>query len=219
MNNFHLYNLGKIEYSVAFSHQKQFVKQRHPDTVDEVWCLEHPPVYTLGLSGKTEHIIDRGNIPIVQTDRGGQVTYHGPGQLVVYPLLDLKRRKISVKNYVRLLEQAIMDTLNEFDVSARRIQGAPGVYVDDRKIAALGIRMRKGCCYHGISLNVDMDLSPYDGINPCGYEGLAVTQLKDLGVDTNISSIMPVLATALANQLGYEKYIPIDVATVGKKVI
>jgi len=219
VNSFHLYDLGKIEYSVAFSHQKQFIEQRHPDTVDEVWYMEHPPVYTLGLSGKTEHILDAGNIPLVQTDRGGQITYHGPGQLVVYPLLDLKRRNISVKNYVHLLEQAIMEMLNKFEISAQRIPGAPGVYVDKRKIAALGIRIRKGYCYHGISLNVDMDLSPYRGINPCGYKDMAVTQLKDLGVDTNISGIMPVLATALANHLGYEKYIPVDIATVGKKVI
>ncbi len=220
MSEFILYQLGKVDYSTAFSHQKRFIESRQPDTADEVWCLEHPPVYTLGLSGKSEHILNNSGIPVIHSDRGGQVTYHGPGQLVIYPLLDLKRRKITVKNYVYQLEQAIIDTLDKFNLVTHRLSGAPGIYVDNRKVAALGIRIRKGYCYHGISINIDMDLSPFDGINPCGYQDLKVTQLKDLGINVKITDVVPELANSLVNTLGYETYINQDDAQLaGIKVI
>ncbi|NNE38975.1 MAG: lipoyl(octanoyl) transferase LipB [Gammaproteobacteria bacterium] len=207
VSEFNLYNLGKVDYLTGFKDQKRFIDLRQADTQDEIWCLEHHPVYTLGLSGKTEHILSDAGIPVVQSDRGGQVTYHGPGQLVVYPLLDLKRLKMTVKHYVHQLEQAIIDTLNHYNIAAHRISGAPGVYVDDKKVAALGIRIRRGYCYHGIAINIDMDLTPFNDINPCGFKDLKVTQLKDLGVDVKISDVVPVLANSMVNALGYESYL------------
>ncbi len=206
MNSFILYNLGKVDYSLAFKEQKRFIELRQADNLDEIWCLEHPPVYTLGLSGQSEHILDGADIPIVHSDRGGQVTYHGPGQLVVYPLLDLKRKKLTVKRYVYQLEQAIIDTLKHYNIESHRVSGAPGVYVADQKVAALGIRIRRGYCYHGISINVDMDLMPFNGINPCGYQDLKVTRLKDLGLDVTISDVVPILAQSLVNVLDYDSY-------------
>jgi lipoyl(octanoyl) transferase len=206
VNSFLLYNLGMVDYATAFANQKRFIELRESKTPDEVWCLEHPPVYTLGLSGKSEHVLNQGDIPLVKSDRGGQVTYHGPGQLVIYLLLDLKRRKITVKHYVNQLEQAVIDTINSYKITAHRITGAPGVYVDGEKIAALGVRIRKGHCYHGISMNVDLDLEPFNGINPCGYKNLKVTRIKDLGIDVKIKDIIPVLADALVSNLGYDSY-------------
>jgi len=161
---------------------QRFTDARGADTPDELWVLQHPPVYTLGQAAKPEHLLNTGNIPIYPIDRGGQVTYHGPGQLIVYILMDIKRRNWGVKKLVHALEQAVIDYLGSQDLSAMRREKAPGVYVDDRKIASLGLRIRRGCSYHGLSLNVDMDLTPFQGINPCGYAGLEVTQLRDLGM-------------------------------------
>jgi len=195
---------GITDYSTTYALQKAFSSGRGPDTRDELWCLQHFPVYTLGLAGKSEHILDSGKIPIVRSDRGGQVTYHGPGQLVLYLLIDIKRRNIAVRRYVSLLEQAVIDLLNELGITGRRQDKAPGVYVDNKKIAALGIRVRGGCCYHGLSLNVDMDLAPFQGINPCGYPRLEVTQLVEHGVQLSVEQASARLAPYIACGLGIE---------------
>ena len=160
-----------------------FTDGRTAQTPDELWLLEHPPVFTLGRNAKTEHLHYAGAIPVIHVDRGGQVTYHAPGQLVAYLLLDLRRRRLGIQPLVRLIEQSIIDLLSDYGIHAERRAKAPGVYVDGRKIAALGLRVRRGCCYHGLSLNVDIDLAPFERINPCGYPGLEVTRLADLGVN------------------------------------
>ena len=175
-------HLGQVEYERTWREMQSFTDSRSADTPDEVWYLQHAPVFTLGRNGKPEHLLDTGEIPVIQVDRGGQVTYHGPGQLVVYPLLDLTRLQLGVQSLVRILEQTVIDLLAGHGITATRRDKAPGVYVDDRKIAALGLRVRRGCCFHGLSLNVDMDLAPFSMINPCGYPGMQVTQLADLGV-------------------------------------
>ena len=181
--------LELTDYEIAWHDMQAFTDTRKPDTPDELWFLEHPPVFTLGRNGKQEHLHTTGNIPVISTDRGGQVTYHGPGQLIAYTLLDIKRRQLGVQSLVRILEQAVIDLLGDYTLTARRRDKAPGVYVDDRKIAALGLRVRKGCCFHGLSLNVNMDLSPFDMIDPCGYSDLEVTQLSELGIDTPMKTI------------------------------
>ena len=168
---------------------------------DELWLLEHPPVFTQGQAGKPEHLLRDIGIPVVPIDRGGQITYHGPGQVVVYLLLDLQRRHLKVRELVQRIEQAVIDLLAEHGIEAARRAGAPGVYVGDAKVAALGLRVRNGCCYHGVSLNVDMDLSPFAAINPCGYEGLAVTQLRDLGVNLTPLAAGEALLAQLQKQL------------------
>jgi lipoyl(octanoyl) transferase len=170
-------HLGLCDYQSVWQQMQDFTDTRTTDTADEIWLLEHSPVFTLGLNGKPEHILDAGDIPVVKCDRGGQVTYHGPGQLIIYLLLDLRRRELGVKTLVHKIEQAIIDLLHENKINGQRRNGAPGIYVNDAKIAALGLRVRRGCCYHGLSLNVDMDLEPFSRINPCGYEGLAADQL------------------------------------------
>lgn len=182
---------------------KVFTAQRGPETPDEIWLLQHPPVYTLGLAGKPEHLLHSSDIPVVNIDRGGQITYHGPGQIVIYLLLDLKRRGIGVKDLVRRMEQAIIDLLAAYDVHAERRDKAPGVYVGEAKIAALGLRIKNNCSYHGLCLNVDMDLSPYANINPCGYAGLQVTQTCDHGIDAGLDMLAVELARQLQHQLGY----------------
>lgn len=174
---------GTVEYLRCWRDMQAFTEARTPVTPDELWFLEHPPVYTLGRNGKDEHLLDPGTIPVLRVDRGGQVTYHGPGQLVVYTLLDLRRRQLGVQSLVNRLEQAVIDLLSGHAIHAERRSGAPGVYVDGCKIAALGLRVRRGCSFHGLSLNVNMDLSPFTRINPCGYHGLQVTQLADLGIE------------------------------------
>jgi lipoyl(octanoyl) transferase len=179
---------------------KAFTAQRGPETPDEIWLLQHPPVFTLGLAGKPEHLLRDSGIPVVKIDRGGQITYHGPGQIVAYLLIDLKRRGIGVKELVRRMEQAVIDLLADHGVPAERRDKAPGVYVGDAKIAALGLRIRNNCCYHGLCLNVDMDLAPYANINPCGYAGLAVTRTCDQGISASIDE----LANRLANRLEME---------------
>ena len=179
-----------------------FTDARTEDTPDQLWVVEHDPVFTLGQAGKPEHVLAAGDIPVVQVDRGGQVTYHGPGQIVVYPLLDLRRLGIGVREYVCRIEQAIIDTLDEWNITAQRQEGAPGVYVAGAKIAALGIRVRRGCTFPGLSFNVAMDLEPFHRINPCGYAGLRVTTVLDLGGPSSMADVQAVLLTQLARQFG-----------------
>jgi lipoyl(octanoyl) transferase len=175
--------LGRVQFEPAWRAMQEFTAQRSADSPDELWLLEHPPVYTLGVAGRAEHLPRVANgIPVVKTDRGGQITYHGPGQIVLYLLLDLRRRGLSVRPLVRIMEQATIGLLAAYGVDAAGCNEAPGVYVNGAKIAALGLRIRNNCCYHGIAFNVDMDLSPFHAIDPCGYPGLAVTQARDLGV-------------------------------------
>ena len=170
--------LGRTEFAAALGAMRRFTDERDDTTTDEIWLTEHEPVYTLGLAGKPEHVLDARGIPLVRADRGGQVTYHGPGQVVAYLLLDLTRRSLKVRELVRLIEEAVIATLSDAGIDACRRAGMPGVYVNDAKVAALGLKVRKGRCYHGVSLNVDMDLAPFAGIDPCGYRGLAVTQVR-----------------------------------------
>jgi lipoyl(octanoyl) transferase len=183
---------GPAPYEPVWQAMKSFTESRHKETPDEIWLVEHCPVYTLGQAGKPEHLLNTGAIEVVHCNRGGQVTYHGPGQLVVYPLVDLRRKGIYVKEYVALIEDVVLDTLASFGLKqACRKAGAPGVYVPLQdgslaKIAALGVKISQGCAYHGLALNVDMDLQPFAGINPCGYEGLQTVDLKTMGVDTTV---------------------------------
>lgn len=172
--------LGLREYGEVYEAMQEFTETRTPDTTDELWVVEHVPVYTQGQNGKPEHVLNPQNIPIVQVDRGGQVTYHGPGQIVIYTLINFKAKNCGVRALVRAIENAIIATLKDYGITGNGDVSAPGVYVDGRKIAALGLRIRKGSVYHGLSLNVDMDLQPFKGINPCGYQGLEVVQMADL---------------------------------------
>jgi lipoyl(octanoyl) transferase len=182
---------------------QHFTDNRNALTLDELWVLQHPPVYTLGQAGKPEHLLNPGNIPVYHIDRGGQVTYHGPGQLVVYVLMDISRRNWGVKQLVQALEQAVIDYLASQQINGKRREKAPGVYVDKRKIAALGLRIRRGCSYHGLSLNIDMDLTKFQGINPCGYAGLEVTQLRDLGITEDFESVSAQFLRYLLDTLDY----------------
>jgi lipoyl(octanoyl) transferase len=179
-----------------------FTDARDADTADELWLVEHDPVFTLGQAGKPEHVLMPGDIPVIHVDRGGQVTYHGPGQLVLYPLLDLRRLKLGVREYVCRIEQAIIDTLADWNIEALRREGAPGVYVAGAKIAALGIRVRRGCSFHGLAFNIDMDLAPFSRINPCGYAGLQVTSMVDLGGPSGLAAVKPALVQHIADQFG-----------------
>ena len=174
--------LGRVEYEPTWRAMLDFTIARTADTPDEIWIVEHPPVFTLGQAGKPEHLLVDVGIPVVKIDRGGQITYHGPGQVVIYLLLDLSRLKIKVRELVTAIEQAVIDFLAAHGVTADRLAGAPGVYVGDAKIAALGLKIKNGCSYHGLSLNVDMDISPFTAINPCGYAGLKVVQTKDFNI-------------------------------------
>ncbi len=193
---------GLVPYEQTYAAMQAFNAERTSETPDQIWLLEHAPVYTLGRASKPEHLLNTGAIPVLQTDRGGQVTYHGPGQLVVYPLLDLRRRKgWYVKSLVTALEQAVIDFLASLNIPAQRRESAPGVYVGEAKIAALGLRIRLGCSYHGLSLNVNLDLSPFQGINPCGYAKLEVTRLQDFGIALDVSktadAFLPFLLASL----------------------
>jgi len=199
-----LRRLGRVDYAPTFAAMQEFTAARDENTVDELWLCEHPPVFTQGLSGKPEHLLKDIGIAVVQIDRGGQITYHGPGQVVVYLLLDLRRRALKVRDLVRRIEQAVIDLLADYGVTAARLTGAPGVYVGAAKIAALGLRVKHGCSYHGVALNVAMDLTPYDAINPCGYEGMAVTQLSDLTGECDTVKVGEALAAHLARQLEQE---------------
>ena len=177
-----LKRLGLLDYETVWRDMQRFTQDRSKETADEIWIVEHPPVYPLGLNGKREHLLDISDIPVVETDRGGQVTYHGKGQLVVYLLLDIERLKTGVRDIVTLLEQTMIATLAQYGIKAVARPEAPGVYVDGKKIGSVGLRVKKGCCYHGLSLNNDMDLTPFNQINTCGYPGLDVTQLADLNI-------------------------------------
>jgi lipoyl(octanoyl) transferase len=190
--------LGLVAYEPTWRAMQAFNAARGADTPDQVWMLEHPPVFTLGLAGRREHLLDPGDIPVVATDRGGQVTYHGPGQVVAYVLLDLRRAGIGVKALVRRLEQAALDVLAGYGIAGERRAGMPGVYVGGAKIAAIGLRVARGGTYHGLALNVDLDLAPFARIDPCGYPGLAATRLADLGVRDSIDAVQQKLAEPLA---------------------
>jgi len=194
--------LGRQPYEPVWRAMQSFTDARGPETPDELWIVEHDPVFTLGQAGRWEHVLVPGNIPVVPVDRGGQVTYHGPGQIVAYPLLDLRRLGIGVRDFVHRIEQAVIDTLEHWNIVAVRRDGAPGVYVADAKVAALGIRVRRGCTFHGLAFNVDMDLEPFNRINPCGYQGLRVTQVLDLGGPGSLAAVEAVLIGELARQFG-----------------
>ncbi|QEY16639.1 lipoyl(octanoyl) transferase LipB [Cellvibrio sp. KY-GH-1] len=198
-------NLGQRDYASCWQAMSEFTNQRTPDTTDQLWLVEHPPVFTQGQAGKAEHLLFPGDIPVVQTDRGGQVTYHGPGQLVAYPLLDLRRLNIGVRELVTRIEQTIVATLAHYGIDSAAKPDAPGVYVNGDKIASLGLRVRRGCSFHGLALNVDMDLAPFLRINPCGYQGLAMTQMRDLiAAAPNLVQVQNQLVTEFARKLGYE---------------
>ncbi|WP_163131301.1 lipoyl(octanoyl) transferase LipB [Agarivorans sp. Alg241-V36] len=195
--------LGLQDYSSILQAMRDFTDQRSAEQDDELWLVEHQPVFTQGQAGKAEHLLNSSDIPVVQADRGGQVTYHGPGQLVAYPLVNLRRRKLGVRELVTIIEQSIIDTLGLHEIEAFAKKDAPGVYVEQKKIASLGLRIRKGCSFHGLALNVDMDLSPFLQINPCGYAGLEMAQISDYVATPNISQIAEQLSQVLVKQLAY----------------
>ena len=194
-------DLGLVAYVPTWRAMQAFTRARSAETPDETWLAEHPAVFTLGLAGRREHVLDAGDIPVVATDRGGQVTYHGPGQAIAYLLLDLRRSGIGVKELVRRIEEAVIETLREYGITAERRKAMPGVYVGGAKIAAIGLRIARGCSYHGVALNVSPDLAPFARIDPCGYPGLAATRLADLGVRDSIHAVQQKLAAALSRHL------------------
>ena len=194
--------LGRVEYEPTWRAMQALTDARSSDTRDEIWFLEHPPVFTLGMNAAAEHVLAPGGIPVVQIDRGGQVTYHGPGQLVVYPLLDVRRLGLGVRQLVVSLESAVIALVAEWGIVAAGKRDAPGIYVEGRKLASIGLRIRRGCSYHGLAFNVAMDLEPFRRINPCGFRGLEVVDLKSLGVDTDLESTARALAPHLLRSLG-----------------
>jgi lipoyl(octanoyl) transferase len=196
--------LGRVEYEPTWRAMQRRTEAATHATADEIWFLEHPPVFTQGMNGKSEHVLAPGDIPVVEIDRGGQVTYHGPGQLVVYPLLDIARLGIGVRALVTGIEGAVVETLAQWGIRAYGKRDAPGVYVDGRKLASVGLRIRRGRSYHGLALNVAMDLEPFRRINPCGYAGLEMTQVGDLGGPTSVRAVAEALAPHLLRQLGFE---------------
>jgi lipoyl(octanoyl) transferase len=193
--------LGLAGYAATYEAMRGFTAERGTTTADELWVLEHPPVFTAGIAARSEHFPRTSSIPLVRTDRGGQITYHGPGQAIVYTLVDLERRRLTVRGMVALIEQAVIDTLGARGLRAERKPGAPGIYVAGAKIAALGLRVRRGCCYHGVALNVDVDLAPFSDIDPCGYPGLAVTRTSDRGITAGAQELGLVLARGIARLL------------------
>ena len=196
-------DLGTQDYEPIWQAMQTFTAERDETTPDELWCLEHPPIFTMGLNGKKEHLLNIKNIPVIDIDRGGQVTYHGPGQLVIYTLIDLKRLNLGVKDLVSAIEKSIIHLLKKYEINARGKENAPGVYVNNEKIAALGLRIKRNKSYHGLSLNIEMDLAPFQQINPCGYEGMAVTQIKDLKPEIDLSRVKNDLVSHLSRLLGY----------------
>ena len=198
-------DLGLLPYELTWLRMQAFTNERDADAVDEIWSLQHEPVFTQGQAGKQEHLLNPGDIPVVQVDRGGQVTYHGPGQAIVYLMLNLKRKKVGVRELVTIMEDAVVDTLNDFQVKAYAKPDAPGVYVDDRKIASLGLRVRRGCSFHGLALNLAMDLEPFLRINPCGYAGMEMTQLGMLVEDLDQAQASQCLLNHLISKLGYSE--------------
>ena len=196
-------DLGRQPYQPVWRAMQAFTDARDDATPDELWLVEHEPVFTLGQAGKPEHVLMPGEIPVLHVDRGGQVTYHGPGQIVAYPLLDLKRLRIGVREYVCRIEQAVIDTLAEWNIEGARKDGAPGVYVNGAKIAALGIRVRRGCTFHGLAFNIESrSAAPFQRINPCGYAGLEVVALQDFGGPASLDAVKPVLLEQMARQFG-----------------
>lgn len=193
---------GRVAYQTALDEMRRFTDQRDASTTDEIWLLEHPPVFTLGTNGDPSHVLAAGDIPVMQVDRGGQVTYHGPGQLVVYTLLDLKRLRLGIRDLVCKLERGVITMLAGFGITATSRDGAPGVYVNDAKIASIGLRVRRNCSYHGLAVNVQPDLEPFSRINPCGYEGLAVTSMAKLNAAGEFETVADALLQALCAQLG-----------------
>lgn len=193
-------NLGLCDYAEIYQRMQAFNQNRDADTADEIWLLQHHPVFTLGLNGKPEHVLDAGDIPLIKTDRGGQVTYHGPGQLIVYVLFDVKRNRLGIRDLVSRLEQSVIDYLATENIQSSARRDAPGVYVQQQKIAALGLRIKRGGCYHGLSLNVNMDLSPFTRINPCGYAGLEVTSLQQLGLSYSVNNVAAALLKNIQHQ-------------------
>lgn len=198
-------NFGLQDYELIWQAMQTFTAERDESTPDELWCLEHPAVFTMGLNGKKEHLLTTTDIPVINIDRGGQVTYHGPGQLVIYTLIDLERLNIGVKDLVTCIEKSIIQLLSQYGIQAKDKENAPGVYVDDAKIAALGLRIKRNKSYHGLSLNLAMDLSPFQQINPCGYAGMQVTQLTDLKPEFDIANVKTDLVELLSQLLGYNK--------------
>ena len=189
--------LGRVAYAPTWRAMQAFTQSRGPETADEIWLLEHPPVFTLGLAGRPEHVLAAGDVAVVRTDRGGQVTFHGPGQVVAYVLLDLRRLGVGVRELVRRLEESALAVLDQHGIRGERVNGRPGVYVDGRKVAAVGLRVARGCSYHGLALNVDLALEPFSRIDPCGYPGLESTSLALLGVRDSIDAVQQSLASAL----------------------
>ncbi len=198
--------LGLVDYLPTWKAMQRFTNERDAADGDEIWMLQHPPVFTQGQAGKAEHVLFPGDIPVVQVDRGGQVTYHGPGQLVVYLLIDVKRHQLGVRELVSRIEQSLVDLLASYGVEAATKPDAPGVYVNGAKIASLGLRIRRGCSFHGLALNLDMDLAPFQRINPCGYAGLAMTQLRDLIGPIDFAEVSGRLRTQLVTHLDYVDY-------------
>jgi len=194
--------LGRAEYEPTWRAMQRFTDERGASTPDEIWFLEHPPVFTLGMNASSAHVLAPGDIPVVQIDRGGQVTYHGPGQLVVYPLVDLRRAQLGVRDLVTALETSVIDLAAGFAIEAHSRRGAPGVYVDEKKLASIGIRVRRGASYHGLALNVALDLEPFRRINPCGYQGLEMTQLSELGGPATLAAAAAALQPILLRALG-----------------
>ncbi|MCA3892986.1 lipoyl(octanoyl) transferase LipB [Vibrio vulnificus] len=197
--------LGRRDYLPVWQAMHEFTDTRNEETPDEVWLVEHNPVFTQGQAGKAEHLLNTGDIPVVQSDRGGQVTYHGPGQLVAYFLINLRRKKLGVRDLVATIENLVINTLKAYNIDSAARPDAPGVYVDGRKICSLGLRIRKGCSFHGLALNVNMDLSPFLRINPCGYQGMEMVQVSELGGPTDIALVEQQLVKELVNLLGYEQ--------------
>ncbi len=193
--------LGRADYEPTWRAMQSFTDKRTASTPDEIWFLEHPPVFTLGMNAAPEHVLGAGDIPVVQIDRGGQVTYHGPGQLLVYPLLDVRRAGLGVRQLVMALENAIIDVLASWNITGLARRDAPGVYVNGRKVASIGLRIRRGSSYHGLAFNVAMDLEPFQRINPCGYRGLEVTDLRSLGVDASVQEVADALSPRLLASL------------------
>lgn len=213
--------LGRQPYEPVWRAMQRFTDLRDAATPDELWVLEHDPVFTLGQAGSPEHLLAPGDIPVLAVDRGGQVTYHGPGQIVAYPLFDLRRLGVGVRELVTRIEQAVIDTLAEWNIGAERRAGAPGVYVAGAKVAALGLRVRRGCSFHGLAFNVAMDLEPFRRINPCGYRNLAVTQVLDLGGPQALSVVAGVLVGEIARQFGFTvrdapAELPLPITAVGE---
>ena len=207
-NRIHVRQLGLFEYEPVWRAMQEFTDRRDESSVDELWLVQHPPVFTQGQAGKAEHVLAPGDIPVIQVDRGGQVTYHGPGQIVAYPLVDIRRKGIGVREFVKCIEEAIIRVLDHYGVQGERLEGAPGIYVKGEKIASLGLRVRHGRSFHGLALNLDMDLEPFQRINPCGYQGLRVTQLKEF-TPLVFSEVENRLLESLAAQLDYSEVIDV----------